>query len=152
MGHGFLYPGVRLAGVLPDVRQGIRLGGSRQIVRDDRRHRILEEEICRRMCMYLRCQVLQRHSRCGCVLGYMLGVRQPCRVLGRQQVRNAEPSVKGDLGWPDAETMASLPEMRRGHIGAALVKVVGRIERPGSPLWGYRSPQAAFAAAQAPLA
>jgi len=69
-----------------------------------------------------------------------------------QQVRSAEAGVKGELGWPDEETMASLPEMRRGHIAAALVKVVGRIERPGSPIWGYRSPQAAFAAAQAHLA
>ncbi len=36
-------------------------------------------------------------------------------------------------GWPDAETMACLPDMRKGKIAAALVKITGRIRRPGSP-------------------
>lgn len=48
--------------------------------------------------------------------------------------------------------MASLPEMRRGKIAAALVKVVGRIYREGSPIWGYSSGNIAYAAAQAHLA
>ena len=69
-----------------------------------------------------------------------------------QQVRSAKPGVKGHVGWPDGETMATLPEMRRGRVAAALVKVVSRIERSRSPIWGYRSPQAAYAAAQAHLA
>ena len=51
----------------------------------------------------------------------------------------------------DAETMASLPEMRHGGIAAALVKVVARHYRAGSPLWGYRGPEMTYAAAQAQL-
>ncbi len=54
--------------------------------------------------------------------------------------------------WPNAGIMATLPEMRRGKIAGALVKVVGRIKRPDSPLWGYRSDEAAYAAAQGHLA
>ena len=52
---------------------------------------------------------------------------------------------------PDAETMASLPEMRQGGIAAALVKVVARHYRADSPLWGYRGPEMTYAAAQAQL-
>lgn len=48
--------------------------------------------------------------------------------------------------------MATLPEMRRGKVAGALVKVVGRIKRPNSPLWGYHSGEAAYAAAQGHLA
>jgi len=47
--------------------------------------------------------------------------------------------------------MATLPEMRRGGVAAALVKVVGRIKRIVSPLWGYASGHSAYAAAQAGL-
>ncbi|MCH2211103.1 MAG: dipeptidase [Fuerstiella sp.] len=68
------------------------------------------------------------------------------------EVRSAEPGIRGQFGPPDSETMATLPEMRRGSIAAALVKVAARIERPGSPLWGYRSSRTAYAAAQAHLA
>ncbi len=53
---------------------------------------------------------------------------------------------------PNAGIMATLPEMRRGRVAAALVKVVGRIKRPGSPLWGYASGHSAYAAAQGGLA
>ncbi|MEZ4620850.1 MAG: membrane dipeptidase [Caldilineaceae bacterium] len=54
--------------------------------------------------------------------------------------------------WPNCGIMATLPEMRRGKVAGALVKVVGRIKRPNSPLWGYRSGEAAYAAAQGHLA
>lgn len=54
--------------------------------------------------------------------------------------------------WPNRGIMATLPEMRRGKVAGALVKVVGRIKRPNSPLWGYRSGEAAYAAAQGHLA
>ena len=69
-----------------------------------------------------------------------------------QTVRSAEPGVKQIAGWPDSETMATLPEMRRGAVAAALVKVVGRIRRPENPLWGYRTGEIAHAAAKAHLA
>ena len=48
--------------------------------------------------------------------------------------------------------MASLPELRRGRIAAALVKVATRIQRPGNVLWGYRTGEIAYSAAQAQLA
>ena len=68
------------------------------------------------------------------------------------EVRAAEPGFAGQKMWPDQETMASLPEMRRGKIVAALVKMGARIHRPGSSLWGYRCGDLAYAAAQAHLA
>ena len=48
--------------------------------------------------------------------------------------------------------LATLPEMRRGGIAGALVKVVARIERESSPLPGYRSGDLAHAAARGQLA
>ena len=64
----------------------------------------------------------------------------------------ALPDKEQDTRSPNAGIMATLPEMRRGKIAGALVKVVGRIKRPGSPLWGYSSGDAAYAAAQGHLA
>ncbi len=73
-------------------------------------------------------------------------------TLPIDQVRAATDRRAMLEGSPDAETMASLPEMRRGGVAAALVKVAGRIRRPNSPIWGYRTAQGAHAAAQAHLA
>jgi membrane dipeptidase len=53
---------------------------------------------------------------------------------------------------PGNLAMACLPEMRKGGIAAALVKVVARIERAHNPLRGYRSPACAYGAAQGQLA
>ena len=64
----------------------------------------------------------------------------------------ALPDQDPQTRWPNRGIMATLPEMRRGKIAGALVKVVGRIKRPNSPLWGYRSGEAAYAAAQGHLA
>jgi membrane dipeptidase len=47
---------------------------------------------------------------------------------------------------------ATLPAMRQAQVTAALVKVVGRIQRPGSPLPGYASAHCAYAAARGDLA
>ncbi len=52
-------------------------------------------------------------------------------TLPVEAVRRADPGS-------DNLILATLPEMRRGGIVGALVKVVARIERDGSPLWGYR--------------
>ena len=73
-------------------------------------------------------------------------------TLPIDEVRNAEPHPNQTVAQLDSETMASLPEMRRGKIAGALTKIVARIERPGAPLWGYRSAASAYAAAQAHLA
>ena len=73
-------------------------------------------------------------------------------TLPIDEVRSASDRRSLSGGWPDSETMASLPEMRKGGVAAALVKVVGRIRRPNSPIWGYRTGHGAYAAAQAHLA
>jgi membrane dipeptidase len=64
----------------------------------------------------------------------------------------AVPDKEPDSRWPNTGIMATLPEMRRGRVAGALVKVVGRIKRPHSPLWGYNSGEGAYAAAQGHLA
>jgi len=67
------------------------------------------------------------------------------------EVRAAPPDRFADPTHPDQETMATLPEMRSAGVAAALVKAVGRIQRPGSSLWGFRGPEAAYAAARGQL-
>jgi membrane dipeptidase len=64
----------------------------------------------------------------------------------------ALPDKDPDTRSPNAGMMATLPEMRLGKVAGALVKVVGRIKRPNSPLWGYNSGEGAYAAAQGHLA
>lgn len=53
---------------------------------------------------------------------------------------------------PNNVSMATIPEMRKAEIAAALVKVVGRIYRKGNPLPGFRAGETAYAAAQGDLA
>ncbi len=69
-----------------------------------------------------------------------------------EEVRATPEESQKIKGWPHRETMASLPEMRRGKVTAALVKVCSRIRRENSPLWGYRSGDNVYAAAQAQVA
>ena len=52
----------------------------------------------------------------------------------------------------DQGMMACIPEMRKGKVAVALVKVVGRVWRPGSTIWGFRTDENAYAQAQAHLA
>jgi membrane dipeptidase len=73
-------------------------------------------------------------------------------TLPIQQVRAAQPGRFVNPDWPDRETMASLPEMRKGNIAVAAVKVVGRIAQIGSPLSGYRTGELAYAGARGQLA
>jgi membrane dipeptidase len=53
---------------------------------------------------------------------------------------------------PDNIPFASLPEMRRGRIAAALVKFTVRRQRPGSVLPGLRGAEAIYGAARGQLA
>ena len=75
------------------------------------------------------------------------------RDLTRPLEEVRKPSGPSKMpGWNDDQTMASLPEMRRGGIAAALVKVVARIRQPNSPIWGYSSGDNAYSAARGHLA
>ena len=72
-------------------------------------------------------------------------------TLPLEQAR-ALPDQADNTSCPNRGIMATLPEMRRGNIAAALVKIVGRIKRESSPLWGYNSGDIAYAVAQGHLA
>ena len=73
-----------------------------------------------------------------------------------EEVRATAPGgTRFDASWPADGTMASLPEMRRGLVAAALMKIHSRILRiqgPHKRLWGYQGREAAHAAAHAHLA
>ena len=45
-------------------------------------------------------------------------------TLSIEEARNAQPVARGSPGWPDKEIVSTLPEMRRGQVAAALVKVM----------------------------
>ena len=67
------------------------------------------------------------------------------------EVRAAEPDRFAVPSNRDSETLATLPEMRLGGVAVALVKVTARIYREENSLWGYRSPEVAYAIAQGHL-
>ena len=69
-----------------------------------------------------------------------------------EEVRATAEEGQRIKGWPHADTMASLPEMRRGKVAAALVKIAARKRRKNSPIWGYGSDDITYAAGQAYLA
>ena len=55
------------------------------------------------------------------------------------EVRATRPvGLAGEDVSETRELIASLPEMRRGRVFAALVKIGGRTYRPGAPLPGHR--------------
>ncbi|MBM3960277.1 MAG: peptidase M19 [SAR202 cluster bacterium] len=63
-----------------------------------------------------------------------------------EEVRSAEPIRGGAPHWSDSQTMASLPEMRRGRVTAALVKIVVDQARHGSVMGnGPRSDELSYA-------
>ena len=68
------------------------------------------------------------------------------------RIRTAERGIVKNGGWPDAYAMASLPEMRKAQIAAALVKVVSCVKRPGHPHGEYRTQNLAYAASMGQLA
>jgi membrane dipeptidase len=72
-------------------------------------------------------------------------------TLPIEQVRAAE-RIPSMLKWADNGAMASLPEMRKGRIAAALVKVVACVKKPGHPHGEYRSKENAYGASQGQLA
>jgi len=69
-----------------------------------------------------------------------------------EEVRATSDDAQKIKGWPNAETMASLPEMRRGKVAVALVKICARIRQENSPIWGFSSGDIAYAVGQAHMA
>ena len=69
-----------------------------------------------------------------------------------EEVRTAPEHFRKTDGRPDDGTMASLPEMRRGKVAAAIVKVVACIRRDGHAHGDVRSDELAYAAGQSQLA
>ncbi len=70
-----------------------------------------------------------------------------------EEVRSARKIGQGRPGWEDSGTMASLPEMRRGSVAAALVKVAVDIDYPDSPIrGGPRTREIAYATGMGQLA
>ncbi len=65
-----------------------------------------------------------------------------------EEVRTAEPHAGTLRGWPDKEVMATIPEIRRGEIGAALVKAIPCIKRPGYKHGECRTDEIAYAQAK----
>ena len=72
------------------------------------------------------------------------------------RIRTADPGhikIPGPAtGSPDEYTMASLPEMRKAEITAALVKVTSCVKRPGHPHGEVRTQDLAYASAMGQLA
>ncbi len=68
------------------------------------------------------------------------------------EVRKESPVKTRALEWDNAETMATIPEMRNGKIAAALVKVVACVVKPGHSHGEFVSAEAAYGWAQGQLA
>ena len=82
---------------------------------------------------------------------FMLGAMERDRdlTLPLEEVRTAPPSGRDWVpGIPDSEAVVSLPDFRRGGVALIVAKLSGRIYRPGSPLWGYRTGDIAYAMAR----
>ena len=74
-------------------------------------------------------------------------------TMSIEEARNAPPLCHPDSGWDDEQIMATLPEMRRGKVAAALVKVAVDMERPGAIIpGGPRSDHLAYALGQGQMA
>jgi membrane dipeptidase len=73
-------------------------------------------------------------------------------TLPIREVRDAPEWKYRQMDWPDAETMATLPEMRRGKVAGALVKVCVCIKKPGHDHGEFRSAETAYAHAMGQLA
>ena len=72
-------------------------------------------------------------------------------TLPIEQARAPE-NLNSWFGWQDEGIMATLPEMRKGGIAAALVKVAVCVKKPGHPHGEYRSKENAHAAGRGQLA
>ena len=74
-------------------------------------------------------------------------------TLPLDEVRSAPKTVRRiEDAPPDSETLATLPEMRRGRIAVAVAKLVQRRYWPGYSTYGYRSDEIVYAMHQGQLA
>ena len=73
-------------------------------------------------------------------------------TLPIDQLRSAPVGVQKTRMIANSETMATLPEMRRGEIAAALVKLVACVVRPAHDHGDHVSQEVAYAAAHGQLA
>lgn len=74
-------------------------------------------------------------------------------TLALNEVRSAPKTVRTiEEGPPDSDTLATLPEMRRGNVAVSVAKLVQRRYWPGYSSYGYRSDEIVYAMLQAQLA
>jgi hypothetical protein len=74
-------------------------------------------------------------------------------TLALNEVRSAPKTVRRiEEAPPDSETLATLPEMRRGRVAVAVAKLVQRRYWPGYSTYGYRSDEIVYAMQQGQLA
>ena len=82
---------------------------------------------------------------------FMLGAMERDRdlTLPLEEIRAAPPSGRNWVpNIPDSEAVVSLPEFRRGGVAVIVAKLAARIYRSGSPMWGYRTGDIAYAMAR----
>jgi len=73
-------------------------------------------------------------------------------TLPIEQARAAPPDFAASAGRPDSGIMATIPEMRKAEVAAAIVKVLGCILRDGHAHGDVRTDELSYAAAQGQLA
>ena len=82
---------------------------------------------------------------------FMLGAMERDRdlTLPLEEIRAAPPSGRNWVpNIPDSEAVVSLPEFRRGGVAVIVAKLAARTYRSGSPMWGYRTGDIAYAMAR----
>ena len=82
---------------------------------------------------------------------FMLGAMERDRdlTLPLEEIRAAPLSGRNWVpNIPGSEAVVSLPEFRRGGVAVIVAKLAARIYRPGSPMWGYRTGDIAYAMAR----
>ena len=73
-------------------------------------------------------------------------------TLPIEQARSARADFPESPGRPDSGIMATIPEMRKAGVAAAIVKVLGCILRDGHPHGDVRTDELSYANAQGQLA
>tara|TARA_Y100000588_G_scaffold6255_1_gene7533 strand:- start:131 stop:1234 length:1104 start_codon:yes stop_codon:yes gene_type:complete len=72
-------------------------------------------------------------------------------TLPIEEARNLSPDFSVTEGRPDTGIMATIPEMRKAEVAAAIVKVLGCIKREGHDHGDVRTDELSYAAARGQL-